>query len=233
MSSPILCCILNYNENAGASAWADRLSPYFDTVILDSGSNPRCTHPLAVPLDNLYYSGLMNEAWRRGKEGGYEWVMIVTSDIAIQGRFVAPLAAAMQDITRTTNVGLYQPSTAWRGRSLPQSRCHWTGRLRSTSFQEGWFHLIRMDLMDKVCPVDTSLNLLGWGIDLALCHFARVMNLMVLVDDRIRVVHPGGSGYNKREAERQMRAWHATLPGYTSPRHFPPRKGPVQYKEEA
>ena len=233
MSSPILCCIFNYNENAGASAWADHLSPYFDTVILDSGSNPRCPHPLAVPLDNLYYSGLMNEAWRRGKEGGYGWVMIVTSDIAIQERFVAPLAAAMQDIARTTNVGLYQPSTAWRGRSLPQSRCHWTGRLRSTSFQEGWFHLIRMDLMDKVCPVDTSLNLLGWGIDLALSHFARMMDLMVLVDDRIRVVHPGGSGYNKAEAERQMRAWHATLPGYTSPRHFPPRKGPIRYKEEA
>ena len=77
--------------------------------------------------------------------------------------------------------------------------------------------------------MDVSVNRLGWGIDLALSHFARIDDLMVLVDDRIRVVHPGGTGYNKEDALRQMRAWHATIPGYTSPRHFPPRKGPVRY----
>lgn len=229
MGNRILCCIFNYNRNDDASAWAERLSPFFDTVILDSGSQPPCPHPLAAQLDNLYYSGLMNEAWRRGKEGGYDWVTVLTSDLVIKDRFVQPLAEAMREISRAVNVGLYQPSTAWRGRSLPQSRCHWTGRIRSTSFQEGWFHMVRIDLLDRICPVDTSLNLLGWGIDLALCHYARITELMVLVDDRIRVVHPGGSGYDKEEALRQMRAWHATLPGYSSPRHFPPRKGPVRF----
>ena len=230
MNTRVLCCVFNYNDNVHAVEWANRLSPHFDTLILDSGSSPRCSHPLAVPLDNIYYSGLMNEAFRRGKEGGYGWVMIVTSDIEISADNTTKLVAAMMDVAGTRNVGLYQPSTAWKGRSLPQSRCHFTGRMRSASFQEGWFHMIRMDLMEKVCPIDLTLNKLGWGVDLALSHFARIMGLLVLVDDRIRVVHPGGTGYGRDEALRQMRAWHATIPGYTSPRHFRPRRAPVEYR---
>ena len=230
MNARILCCILNHNQNAAAAAWADRLSPHFDTLILDSGSEPRCPHPLSVPLDNIYYSGLMNEACRRGREGGYGWVMVLTSDLQIKDKYVLPLVKTMEEIAHSVNVGLYQPSTAWRGRSLPQSRCHWTGRMRCTNFQEGWFHLVRLDLLEKVCPVDTSLNRLGWGIDLVLSHFARLEKLLVLVDDRIRVVHPGGSGYNKEEALRQMRAWQASIPGYTSPRHFRPLKEAVRFE---
>ena len=230
MNTRILCCIFNYNDNDHACAWADRLRDHFDTVILDSGSNPRCTHPLSVPLDNLYYSGLMNEAFRRGKEGDYGWVMVVTSDLQISAGDTPRLVAAMKDVAGTRNVGLYQPSTAWKGRSLPQSRCHFTGRMRSTNFQEGWFHLIRLDLMEKVCPIDVTINRLGWGVDLALSHYARIGGLLVLVDDRIRVVHPGGTGYNKEEALRQMRAWHNTLEGYTSPRHFRPSGKAVEYR---
>ena len=229
MNSRILCCIFNHNQHAGAGAWADLLSTRFDTCILDSGSQPVCPHPLTVKLDNVYYSGLMNEACRRAQEGEYGWVLIVTSDMEISKRNASRLLDALQQVSHAVNVGLYQPSTAWRGRSLPQSRCHWTGRMRRTNFQEGWFHLVRRDLLEKVCPVDTSLNLFGWGIDLALSHFARVEKLLVLVDDRIRVVHPGGTGYNKAAALSQMRAWHATLPGYTSPRHFRPLKAPIRY----
>lgn len=228
--SRILCCIFNYNDNAHACEWANRLSPCFDTLILDSGSHPRCEHPCAVALDNLYYSGLMNEACRRAVEGNYPWVMVVTSDIQIQERDVPALVAAMEQISYSENVGLYQPSTAWKGRSLPQSRCHFTGKMRPASFQEGWFHLMRTDLLQEVCPIDRKLNLFGWGIDLALSHCARLRRLLILVDDRIRVVHPAGTGYNKEEALRQMRAWHASLPGYTSPRHFRPLNEPVRYR---
>ena len=230
MNDRILCCIFNHNDNAQAAAWADRLSPHFDTLILDSGSEPRCTHPCSVPLDNIYYAGLMNEAWKRGVEGDYRWVLVLTSDLQIREKHTARLLEALRQVSHALNVGLYQPSTAWRGRSLPQSRCHWTGRMRPASFQEGWFHLVRLDLLGKVCPIDLSLNRLGWGIDLALSHYARVEGLLNLVDDRIRVVHPGGSGYNRDEALRQMRAWHASLPGYTSPRHFRPLRAKVLYR---
>ncbi|MBR1872557.1 MAG: hypothetical protein IJ795_05060 [Bacteroidales bacterium] len=231
MAKKILCCIFNYNVNEGAIAWSERLSAHFDTLILDSGSNPRCVHPTAVPLDNIFYSGLMNEAWKRAHEGGYDWLVVLTSDLEINDRNFARLSRGIEDISRSVNVGLYQPSNSWKGRSHHQSRCWYTGRMRCVNFQEGWFHMVRMDLLDKVCPIDLDLNRLGWGIDLALSHFARVNGLLILVDDRVRVTHPHGSGYNKDEADRQMRAWLATIPGFSSSRHYRAWKAPVKYEE--
>ena len=83
MQDKILCCVFNHNENAGAIAWWERLSPYFDTVILDSGSEPPCRHEGALVLDNIYYSGLMNKAWELLLEKDYRWLMVVTSDLEI------------------------------------------------------------------------------------------------------------------------------------------------------
>ena len=161
----------------------------------------------------------------------HSMVMIVTSDIEIDAANAARLVAGMQDIVRTANVGLYQPSCALslHGRALYQSVCHYTGRLRRVNFQEGWFHLVCREVLDAVLPVDVAVNRLGWGVDLALSHAARVGRMLVLVDDRVRVVHPRGSGYNRDAAKEQMRRWLAGLPGYTSPRHFRPLKDEIRY----
>ena len=231
MENKILCCVFNYNDNEKSSAWADRLSPHFDTLILDSGSTPACTHPLAVNLPNIFYSGLMNKAYELLCERDYRWLMIVTSDIEIDEKHTSRLIAAMKDIINTTNVALYQPSCriSFRGRALHQSCCHFTGRIRKVNFQEGWFHLANREVLAEVLPMDVEINKFGWGVDLALSHYARVKNMLVLVDDRIRVLHPKGTGYNKERALLQMREWHKTLPGYTSPRHFRPSKDPIKY----
>lgn len=233
MENKILCCVFNHNDNEKSSAWADRLSPYFDTVILDSGSNPICTHPLSVTLPNVFYSGLMNKAYELLCERGYRWLMIVTSDIEIDDVNMKKLVAAMKDMTNTVNVALYQPSCRWslKGRALHQSMCHFTGRIRKVNFQEGWFHLVCREILDDVLPMDVNVNLFGWGVDLALSHYARIRKMLVLVDDRVRVLHPKGTGYNRDKALLQMREWHKTLPGYTSPRHFRPGKDKIMYKK--
>jgi hypothetical protein len=70
---------------------------------------------------------------------------------------------------------------------------------------------------------------MGWGIDLAFSHVARIKRMLVLVDDRVRVVHPKGTGYNRDAALAQMRRWHASIPGYTSPRHFRPLRDEIRY----
>lgn len=234
MNNDILCCIFNYNANDKAVAWADRLSGDFDTVILDSGSNPPCSHPLAVHLDNIFYSGLMNKAYELLCEKGFRWLMIVTSDIEIDAENTAKLIAAMKDISRSVNVGLYQPSCrlSFHGRALYQSLCHYTGRMRKVNFQEGWFHLACREILDKVLPVDCTINRLGWGIDLALSHFCRISRMLIIVDDRVKVVHPKGTGYNRDEALRQMRLWHSGIGGYTSPRHFRPLNEKIRYQED-
>lgn len=232
MTQNILCCIFNHNQNAGAVRWWERLSPYFDTVILDSGSEPPCRHEAAVTLKNIFYSGLMNEAYRLLCERGSRWLMIVTSDIEIDEKNTRKLIAGMQDIARTVNVGLYQPSCGWslHGRALPQSVCHYTGRMRQVNFQEGWFHLVCREILDEALPIDVSVNRLGWGVDLVLSHFARLKKMLVLVDDRVRVVHPRGSGYNREAAKEQMVRWQAGIPGYVSPRHFRPWKDKIRYR---
>ena len=233
MTPDILCCIFNYNENAGALAWKARLENHFETVILDSGSNPKC--PDALNLPNIYYSGLMNKAYELLLEKGCRWLMIVTSDIEISDVNAERLVENMKKISLSENVGLYQPSCRWsrRGRALPQSLCHFSGRIRKVNFQEGWFHMASREVLDVVLPVNTDINLLGWGIDLALCHAARVLHRLILVDDRVRVLHPRGTGYRKEEALQQMRAWHATIPGYVSPRHFRPLRENIRYRAES
>lgn len=231
MNGSILCCIFNHNSNDKAIEWYQRLHNDFDTVILDSGSCPACSHEAAVNLPNIFYSGLFNEACSLALEKGCKWLMIVTSDIEIDDSNAAKLVAAMNEISDSSNVALYQPSCRWslKGRALYQSVCHFTGRMRSVNFQEGWFHMVRTDILSDVFPVDCSVNRLGWGIDLALSHIARIRHMLVLVDDRVKVLHPRGTGYNKEEALSQMRAWHATIPGYTSPRHFRPLREKIRF----
>ena len=107
-----------------------------------------------------------------------------------------------------------------------------TGRMRPVNFQEGWFHLVPREILDKVMPIDCSVNRLGWGIDLALSHFCRIGRKLIIVDDRVRVVHPKGTGYNRDEASRQMEAWLSGIEGYTSSRHFRPLKEKIRYQED-
>lgn len=233
MKNDVLCCIFNHNENEKAIAWWNRLSPYFDTVILDSGSDPVCEHPSSVTLPNVYYSGLMNEAYRLLVERDCRWLVILTDDIEMSEKDTPRLCEAIRRLTSSDNVALYQPSCRWslKGRALPQSMCHFTGRIRNTNFQEGWFHLVRRDVIEKIMPIDTTKNRMGWGIDLLLCHIARTMGLLILVDDTIRVLHPRGTGYNRDLAVEQMRRWLADYPGYVSPRHFRPSKEKIKYYE--
>lgn len=233
MNDRVLCCIFNHNHNDDAVRWYEGLSPYFETVILDSGSNPPCSHTGAMVLPNIYYSGLMNKAYELLKQKGCRWLMIVTSDIEIDSANLTRLVSAMDRISHSTNVALYQPccKLSLHGRALPQSVCHFTGRMRCTNFQEGWFHMVCREILDEVLPIDTDVNKLGWGVDLALSHFARVHKMLVIVDDRVKVIHPKGTGYNRDAALAQMRQWHATISGYCSPRHFRPLKNTVIYDD--
>lgn len=228
-SKRILCCIFNYNENDKAIAWSERLSPCFDTVILDSGSQPPCDHPTALHLNNIFYSGLMNEAYRLASEGCYPWVVIVTSDVGISDKGARALCRRMEKLSYAENVGLYQPGNSLWGTSHSKSRARLFGGIRKSNFQEGWFHLVRTDLLGRICPIDLSINRLGWGLDMALCYFANIEDKLILVDSDITVRHPGGTGYNRDEADRQMQAWFTTIPGFRDPFHMPKANGPIRY----
>ena len=220
MSSDVLFCIFNYNCNDNSIYWSESFSPWFKTVILDSGSEPPCDHPSAVHLDNVYYSGLMNEAYARAVQGGYKWVVVVTSDLRISKGDVPRLAKSISKMSKAVNVGLYQPANALKGTAHWHSMRQKPYKLRRRCFQEGWFHMVRTDILGKICPVDTSVNKLGWGLDVALSYYCLKEDLLILVDSRIPVEHPGGTGYNRAEAERQMKEWLSLIPDFKDPEEF-------------
>ena len=56
----ILICIFNYRKDENARRLLNSLSPYFDTVVLDSGNDKVCKD--FIQFDNIYYGGLWNEA---------------------------------------------------------------------------------------------------------------------------------------------------------------------------
>ena len=171
----------------------------------------------------------MNEAYRLAIEGGYPWVVIVTSDVGISNKGARALCRRMEKLSYAENVGLYQPGNSLWGTSHSKSRARLFGGIRRTNFQEGWFHLVRTDLLGHICPIDLSINRLGWGLDMALCYFANIEEKLILVDSDITVRHPGGTGYNRDEADRQMQAWFTTIPGFRDPFHMPKANGPIRY----
>jgi|GEM_PF-1451425 len=216
----VLFCIFNHNCNDNSIFWSESFSPWFKTVILDSGSEPPCVHPSAVNLDNVYYSGLMNEAYARAVEGGYKWVVVLTSDLRISEKDIPRLARSISKMSKAVNVGLYQPANSLKGTAHWHSMRKRPYKLRRRRFQEGWFHMVRTDVLGKICPVDTSVNRLGWGLDVALSYYCLKEDLLILVDSRIPVEHPAGTGYNREEAERQMKVWFSLIPGFKNPEEF-------------
>ena len=136
----------------------------------------------------------------------------------------------MDKLSYSENVGLYQPGNSILGMSHSRSKARIWGGIRRTNFQEGWFHMVRTDLLGRICPIDLTINRLGWGLDMALSYFANKEGLQILVDSDITVFHPHGTGYNRAEAQRQMDAWFRTIPGFEDPFHMKKATSPIRYK---
>jgi hypothetical protein len=62
---------------------------------------------------------------------------------------------------------------------------------------------LHSSVVSRVREIDLSRNLYGWGIDVLFCAVSRVLNLMILIDESVRVFHSQGSGYPKDLARSQ------------------------------
>ena len=172
----------------------------------------------------------MNEAYARAVQGGYQWVVVLTSDLGISERAARALCHRMDKLSYSTNVGLYQPANGIFSKSHSKSKASLFGGIRKTNFQEGWFHMVRTDLLGRICPVDLNVNRLGWGLDMGLSYFANHEGRLILVDSDITVSHPSGTGYNSKEANRQMNEWFQTIPGFEDPFHMEKAPGGIEYQ---
>lgn len=210
MNKEVLCCIYNHNHNENSKLWLDRLvKSGFDAYILDSGSDEPLEDKRVIKYDNIYWSGMYDESVKMLKEKKYKWLFMVCDDILIDEDNFAKLLKSIDDVTKTDNIGVYQPSTLSDSHNVWKNNINRnSGGIRDTGNIEGWMFLIRKDVLEemKVYNVDFATEMkTGWGVDILLSYTSLRMGLRNVVDDRVIVTHPmGDAGYDGKEAQNQM-----------------------------
>jgi glycosyltransferase involved in cell wall biosynthesis len=197
----ILCSIVNYNDTDNALKLRTDLSRYFDTVVFDSGSKK--TSKKFINLGNVYYSGLINNAYTCAKALGYNYLFFICSDVEFPPEEIQKMIHSLKSIELNT-IGIYSPSS--KGRSHIFCKQKFNRGLRSVPFTEGFIFIADLKVLDEFMPVNLHENLYGWGLDLAKGYFSRKLDKLCVIDDAVSVYHPESTGYSNQKAEEDM--WH-------------------------
>ncbi|RYY62884.1 MAG: hypothetical protein EOO05_01135 [Chitinophagaceae bacterium] len=201
-----LCVIVNHNYYENSIRLTQTAGQYFDWVLLDSGSGQ--VPPHAIRLPNIYYTGLLNNAVAIATAKGYRHLFFVCSDVLIDDTTAAGMAARLVE-PQMENTGLYSPAST--GGSYGFCRKQPGSQLRDVPFVEGFAFVADLGIMNRLCPVDTTKNLYGWGLDVAAGYLARQAKMNIVIDDRISMDHTVGTGYSRETAELEMLTWVNTL----------------------
>lgn len=230
MDKKILICIFNYRHDENARRWVEILSPFFETVVLDSGNDKVAGDFIQYP--NIYYSGLFNEAKKLTEGKGYEWVGIICSDVTIEDRYTGNFITCLNWLLTTQNVGIWQAAPDADSRSV-HGHYMGTNAPQHKVWIEGWMQFTKKDIWDELPMVDTTVNKYGWSIDTIAECMAYNKGLLTLMDDRCQVHHPADRGYPEDDARTQGRTWEAdTLRqlGLSRYRNAQPLLNPIRYK---
>ena len=208
----MLIAVLNHARTAAALALADSLNNAGRVHLIDSGSalTPAERARFDVCLPNVYYSGLLNAAAAIAQaESECTGILLWASDVSAS--VPEEVAQRAQQAIERHGVGVYAPSSL-AGSSHRQMRPLRADGLRAVTFTDGFCFALRRELLLELCPVDTSINQLGHGLDVQLAYLAWGRGWPVVVDDGVRVEHPRGSGYSDKQANRECAAWVRRLP---------------------
>ncbi len=215
LGKKILCSVVNYNCTENALKLRKHLSRYFDTVVFDSGSES--TSSKFINLGNVYYSGLLNNAYACAKSLGYDFLFFICSDVEFQPDEIENMFHSFRN-TNLDEVGLYSPSSIGRSHSFCK-RVFKKG-LRAVPFVEGFVFMADIKVLGEFLPIDLHVNQYGWGLDLANGYFARKLNKLSLIDDGVSVYHPESTGYSNQKAETDMWHWVNGFPDEDFKRFF-------------
>ncbi|MFB2974628.1 hypothetical protein [Microseira sp. BLCC-F43] len=206
MKKSAIAVVTNYDFSDNADAIKASLSPYFETILIDS-SSPSPPRTVDLIVANLYYTGLWNESVRVALQKGKQWLLFVASDIQIPD--VKLLADCIELVLAEKQIGVYTPSLRYDSR-IAFDYCYnrGTGKVRECYLCEGFFFLARTDILAKLYPVDIQANTYGWGLDVMTAFHSYQAGLKVVVDDRVEIYHPASSHpIPVKEAYRQVRKY--------------------------
>lgn len=203
--------IFNYGQMDNAL----KLRSQFDeigvqAVILDSDSgNDVPDLDYVYSFDNIYYSGLWNEAL--GMLVGSH-MMIITSDVTIPE--ARKLVNNAKSFFRSDRAAIYAPNvnfTFWN--YDPSALPDHSRDIKIVPNTDGMCWMLSADAAYSVGNVDNEINKIGFGIDLLAAMFAKKDGKLVGRDYSITVSHPQTRSYDSSEAEKQEFAWVNSL-GY-------------------
>lgn len=207
----MLVSIVNHNCNAEAIALRQAFSALAHTVLLDSGSSlsPAEREHFDECLPNIYYGGLLNRTAEIAKAQPADApVLLICSDVGVAD--AAALLDCMADAFSDPKVMVWAPSA--RVKSFPHMIPHGTGGARRVTFADGFCFAARRYLFDRVCPIEVSINRIGWGPDVQFGYLAAISGGRCVIDDRVEVKHLDGPGYDAATASDQYAAWRRLFP---------------------
>lgn len=213
------CFIFNYNKDKNAKNWYEFLKNYYPSYILDTFHKENDSHfnveksEVVLEYDNILVGGLTKKAYEIAKKEGYKWVMIINSDVECDTCNLHSLISVSEEILTRNDIGVWEPSAVIGSmlngcvsRINENKHLYYQGtnNMREVRSGEGWFEFVSIEVMDKVMPyVDYEENKYGWGINDAFNRASRKMGLKVVIDDRVTMYHPYGTGYNNYEASQE------------------------------
>lgn len=202
----ILTVVFNHDFSDEAIQLKEKLNQFLDTIILDSGSQTPPDGALKFP--NIYYAGLLNEAFRLATDNKYDFLFIICSDVTVPDQSLENLKIRLSGI-EYKNLGCYGPSST--GSDYTFSKSAGKNQLRDTPFIEGFMFLGKVSLLSKIMPIASDQNRLGWGIDICLGFLCNEYNMDCYIDDSVVVHHREGTGYQRQQAKFEMLNWFSYL----------------------
>ena len=202
----MLVTIVNHQYNDQAVELVKGFRPQAEVIAIDSGSTLDERHNpfFDLKLPNVYYSGLVNAAYQElSDRPNHAILYFICSDVRFDD-FASTIAYA-KSAFEDPQVGVYAPSVNISGH--PQMLCHQTGDLRPVVFVEGICFAVRLSLLEQLCPINTEVNYLGWGLDVYLGFLAMQAGLTSVVDDRLTIYHQADCGYDTAQARQQRDRW--------------------------
>lgn len=197
----ILVCITNHNNNENAKKLKNIFSNFFDSIIIDSGSDD-VDKEFDIKLKNVYYSGLFNKSVEETEKRNKKYLFFIASDVLINNyEKINKIISNLED-----NIYLWAPSS--KGQSHEHCKNFNSGGYREVPYLEGFTFLSHISLTKELYPVSLEDNLYGYGIDLLLGHNCiKIFNKKCVVDDRVEIYHREGTGYDQKKALKDMYNW--------------------------
>lgn len=210
----MLTAIINYKHNFQAIALKKHLGKFGGVIAIDSGSGLTLEEKqhFDIPLDNVFYCGMLNAIGKyiNNCPVKYELLYIVASDVEIKDfeKFVN----RAKKIFENSKIGIYGPSVYKNGSPHPQMINKNTREIRKAVFIDGYCFAVRTDIFLELCPIDTSVNKIGWGVDVYLSFLAAKKGLITVVDDQVTVMHkPSINQQFRTDARMQRNEWYRRL----------------------